>query len=102
MQIPKPVAIALSSSNASQSAVNEERPADAVEKCEAGVGLTLRALVWGAEWLAYSLKYVLVQSYGAVDKTVATGGCRHDASPGQKPSCTQCMFCVSGIAYSVP
>lgn len=53
---------------------------DAIAKCESGFGTVLRAAVWGAEWMAYSTKYVLVQSYGLMDKTVATGGCTHEVS----------------------
>ncbi|KAL0043288.1 hypothetical protein WJX79_000362 [Trebouxia sp. C0005] len=55
---------------------------DAIAKCESGFGAALRGGVWGAEWVAYGAKYALVHSYGLVDKTVASGGCRHDTSPG--------------------
>ncbi len=77
---------------------------DGIQKCESGVGMALRGAVWGVQWMAYCAKFILVQSYGAMDKTVATGGCRHDPSPGeighqplfacmQFAACTSCWMC---------
>lgn len=73
---------------------------DAIAKCESGFGTTLRGAVWGAEWMAYGAKYALVQSYGLLDKTVATGGCRHEVSPGEL-NCSPSHNCTNGLmAYN--
>lgn len=72
---------ATSASGSSQPYRGDDR--DAIAKCESGFGTTLRGAVWGAEWMAYGAKYALVQSFGLLDKTVATGGCRRGVSPGE-------------------
>ena len=78
--------------SAVQERYNRADDRDAIAKCESGFGTVLRAAVWGAEWMAYSAKYALVQSYGLMDKTVATGGCTHGVSSSKHSLEQQHLF----------